>query len=339
MQYKDSGVDIEAGDETVRRIRKLARSTFTPGVMSDIGSFGGLFRLDPARFRDPVLVSSADGVGTKLKVAFMAGRHDTVGADLVNHCVNDILVQGRSRCSSSTIWRPDDCRPQWPNRSSAAWPAPAAKTAVRSLAARRPRCRVSTPMANTISPASSWGPSIANGFDGERYNQGMCLIGLPSSGLHTNGILSRAASVRQARAHGQQHVLEGLAKPLLTRCCASTAPTSQSSSRCWHEAWSRAWRTLPAEHSRQPVSNPSCRHGSKGQSCQLDHAAAFCVPSARGEAVTTDEMFRAFNMGIGLILVCSPEHLDEVQASLTKLVETSMVIGGITKGNQSVALA
>src|ERR687887_2577328 len=94
MDYRQSGVDIDAGNETVRRIRTLARSTFTPGVLSDIGSFGGLFRLDPGRFEEPVLVSSADGVGTKLKIAFMTGRHDTIGADLVNHCVNDILVQG-----------------------------------------------------------------------------------------------------------------------------------------------------------------------------------------------------------------------------------------------------
>src|SRR6266542_1032433 len=94
MEYKTAGVDIDAGNETVRRIRSLARSTFTPGVLSEIGSFGGLFRLDRDRYQDPVLVSSADGVGTKLKVAFMTGRHDTVGGDLVNHCVNDILVQG-----------------------------------------------------------------------------------------------------------------------------------------------------------------------------------------------------------------------------------------------------
>ncbi|HMJ87841.1 MAG TPA: phosphoribosylformylglycinamidine cyclo-ligase, partial [Vicinamibacterales bacterium] len=94
MDYKASGVDIDAGNEAVRRIRSLARGTFTPGVLSDIGSFGGLFRLDRDRYQEPVLVSSADGVGTKLKVAFMTGRHGTVGADLVNHCVNDILVQG-----------------------------------------------------------------------------------------------------------------------------------------------------------------------------------------------------------------------------------------------------
>ncbi len=94
MDYKASGVDIDAGNEIVRRIRTLARSTYTPGVLSDIGSFGGLFQLEPGRFREPVLVSSADGVGTKLKVAFLANKHDSVGVDLVNHCVNDILVQG-----------------------------------------------------------------------------------------------------------------------------------------------------------------------------------------------------------------------------------------------------
>jgi len=82
MDYKASGVDIDAGNETVRRIRLLARSTFTPGVLSELGSFGALFRLDRERYAEPVLVSSADGVGTKLKVAFMTGRHDTVGADL-----------------------------------------------------------------------------------------------------------------------------------------------------------------------------------------------------------------------------------------------------------------
>src|SRR5258706_2161564 len=94
MDYRDSGVDIDAGNETVRRIKWLAKATFTPAVLYDIGSFGGLFRLDRDRYQEPVLVSSADGVGTKLKIAFLTGRHDTIGSDLVNHCVNDILVQG-----------------------------------------------------------------------------------------------------------------------------------------------------------------------------------------------------------------------------------------------------
>src|SRR5919107_6126531 len=94
MDYKQSGVDIDAGNEVVRRIRGLARATATAGVLSDLGSFGGLFHLGAVPRRDPVLVASADGVGTKLRVAFMTGIHDTIGVDLVNHCVNDILVQG-----------------------------------------------------------------------------------------------------------------------------------------------------------------------------------------------------------------------------------------------------
>ena len=92
--YKEAGVDVAAGEAAVRRIAGHARRTFTPGVLSDVGAFGGLFALDAARYRQPVLVSSMDGVGTKLKVAQRVGRHDTVGQCLVNHCVNDIAVSG-----------------------------------------------------------------------------------------------------------------------------------------------------------------------------------------------------------------------------------------------------
>src|SRR6266536_2571895 len=94
ITYKDAGVDIETSNAAKKRIRKLARETFTPGVLSDIGSFGGMFACNFAGMKEPVLVSSTDGVGTKLKVAVMMNRHNTVGGDLVNHCINDILVQG-----------------------------------------------------------------------------------------------------------------------------------------------------------------------------------------------------------------------------------------------------
>ena len=94
MDYRSAGVDINAATRALSKVRKLARSTYRPEVLSDIGSFGGLFRLDTERYRKPVLVASTDGVGTKLKIAFATGRHDGVGYDLVSHCVNDILVQG-----------------------------------------------------------------------------------------------------------------------------------------------------------------------------------------------------------------------------------------------------
>jgi phosphoribosylformylglycinamidine cyclo-ligase len=94
MDYRSAGVDIDAATRAVSRIRELARSTFRPEVLSDIGSFGGLFRLDTTKYRRPVLVASTDGVGTKLKIAIAAGRNESVGYDLVSHCINDILVQG-----------------------------------------------------------------------------------------------------------------------------------------------------------------------------------------------------------------------------------------------------
>src|SRR6185503_13396182 len=94
MDYREAGVDISAADEAKDRIKRLARGTFNAGVLYEIGSFGGMFRPDFSRLKEPVLVSSTDSVGTKTKVAILAGVHDTIGIDLVNHCVNDILVQG-----------------------------------------------------------------------------------------------------------------------------------------------------------------------------------------------------------------------------------------------------
>ena len=94
VTYADAGVDINRANRTKQRIKYLAHKTFTKGVLSEIGGFGGLFSVDKTKYADPVLVSSVDGVGTKLKVAFEMDLHSTVGADLVNHCVNDIAVQG-----------------------------------------------------------------------------------------------------------------------------------------------------------------------------------------------------------------------------------------------------
>lgn len=94
ITYKDAGVDTAAKNLLLSRIKKYARGTFTPGVVSDLGLFGGLFSIDKTSYRDPILVSSVDGVGTKLKIAFQMNKHDTVGIDIVSHCVNDILVQG-----------------------------------------------------------------------------------------------------------------------------------------------------------------------------------------------------------------------------------------------------
>ena len=203
MDYKQSGVDIDAGNEVVRRIRSLARGTFTPGVLSEIGSFGGLFRLGDAGGDDPVLVASADGVGTKLRVAFMTGVHTTIGVDLVNHCVNDILVQGAEPLfflDYLATGRLDPGRRRADCRGARG--APAAPTAARCLAARPPRCPASTPTASTTSPGSSSASFRARAPDRRQaHRAGDVLIGLPSSGLHTNGYsLARRIAFDDRRA-------------------------------------------------------------------------------------------------------------------------------------------
>ena len=163
---RQSGVDIDAGNEVVRRIRALARGTFTPGVLSEIGSFGGLFQLGARGVADPVLVASADGVGTKLRVAFMTGVHDTIGVDLVNHCVNDILVQGAEPLfflDYLATGRLDPGRRRADRRGARR--ARAARTAARCSAARPRRCPASTPTASTTSPASSSASSTRDAAD------------------------------------------------------------------------------------------------------------------------------------------------------------------------------
>src|SRR5689334_7094155 len=188
MDYKSSGVDIDAGNETVRRIKRLAKGTFTAGVMSDIGSFGGLFKLDTAAWKEPVLVSSADGVGTKLKVAFMANRHNTIGADLVNHCINDILVQGATPLFFLDYLATGRLSPE------------IAEQIVTGIAraCRENGCALIGGETAEMPGFYADGEYDIAGFivgavertkliDGKSIAPGDVLLGLPSSGLHTNG--------------------------------------------------------------------------------------------------------------------------------------------------------
>src|SRR6476469_307836 len=185
--YRQSGVDIDAGNEVVRRIKSLARETYTPGVLSGVGSFGGLFAMG-SDVVDPVLVASADGVGTKLKVAFMTGVHDTIGVDLVNHCVNDILVQGARPLFFLDYLATGRLAPD------------VAEQIVRGVAAacRENGCALlggeTAEMPGFYKDAEYDVAGFIIGVvsrerlrDGTRIVPGDVLIGLPSSGLHTNG--------------------------------------------------------------------------------------------------------------------------------------------------------
>ena len=147
--YAAAGVDIDLGNRVKATLPQLLATTHRREVLGKVGGFGGLFALDVKKYREPVLVSSVDGVGTKLKLAFALDKHDTIGADLVNHCVNDIAVLGAEPLffldySARASWSRTSSR-----TSSRASRAPARKTTARSSAARRRRCRVSTRRVNT----------------------------------------------------------------------------------------------------------------------------------------------------------------------------------------------
>src|SRR5689334_16660788 len=186
--YRDAGVDIDAGDEFVDRIKPLVRSTFRPEVLADLGGFGGLFRLQASRYTDPVLVSGTDGVGTKLKIAFLMDRHETVGIDLVAMCVNDVAVSG-----AEPLFFLDYL-------ATGQLAVPKAEAIVKGIAdgCRQAGCALiggETAEMPSFYPAGEYDlagfavgvvdrPKI---IDGRTIQPGDVLIGVASSGLHSNG--------------------------------------------------------------------------------------------------------------------------------------------------------
>src|SRR5215510_141222 len=188
ITYKDAGVDIDASNAAKKRIRQLARETYTDGVLSDIGSFGGMFACNFAGMTEPVLVSSTDGVGTKLKIAMMMNRHNTVGADLVNHCINDILVQGAKPLFFMDYFATGKLDPD------------VVVSVVEGVANGCKAAGIALLGGETAEMPGFYadGDYDIAGFivgvvdrskilDGKSIRHGDLLVGLPSAGLHTNG--------------------------------------------------------------------------------------------------------------------------------------------------------
>jgi phosphoribosylformylglycinamidine cyclo-ligase len=338
MDYRQSGVDIDAGNDTVRRIRSLARSTFTAGVLSDIGSFGGLFRLDRDRYREPVLVSSADGVGTKLKVAFMTGRHDTVGADLVNHCVNDILVQGAEPLFFLDYLATGRLLPA------------VAEQVVGGVAraCRENGCALVGGETAEMPGFYADGEYDIAGFivgivdraklvDGRAIAPGDVLIGLPSAGLHTNGYSLARRVLFDVGGLRHDAIVPELGG---TVGDALLAP---------HRSYLSVVRPLLE---RQLVKGLAHITGGgitenlprilpDGCAAEIDTRAwpvppIFQVIARRGE-IARDEMFRAFNMGVGLVIVCAASDAADVRAAARAAGEPgAFVLGRVLAGPETV---
>ncbi len=340
MDYKSSGVDIDAGHETVRRIKGLARATFTPGVLSEIGSFGGLFALGAA-WREPVLVSSADGVGTKLKIAFMTGRHDTIGVDLVNHCVNDILVQGAVPLFFLDYLATGRLSPD------------VAEQIVKGLAraCQDNGCALLGGETAEMPGFYAEGEYDVAGFivgaverdrliTGAQIASGDVLLGLPSSGLHTNGYsLARTIAFDKLGLTVDSHVPdlgETVGEALLR--------PHRSYLQVLKPLLGRGLVKGMAHITGGGITDNLPRVLPAGTCARIDRRSWRTPALFRwlGESGSVPEMDlrRAFNMGIGLILVVGPGELAAVQASLLDAGEANaVVIGGIEPGEGGVRYA
>jgi len=335
MDYKASGVDIDAGNEAVRRIRGLARSTFTPAVLSDIGSFGGLFRLEPGRFRDPVLVSSADGVGTKLKVAFLANRHDSVGRDLVNHCVNDVLVQGAEPLFFLDYLATGRLSPE------------VAESIVGGMAAacRENGCALLGGETAEMPGFYADGEYDLAGFivgaaDRERLITGRgivpgdVLIGVPSSGLHTNGYsLARRIVFEHLGLSVESYVpeLQRTVGDALLEPHRSYLPLIQPLLD------TRIIKGMAHITGGGITDNlPRILPGSVLASVDLSRwlpPSIFRWLMEQGR-VPLDDMLRTFNMGIGLVIVTAAAQADHVLEEMSaRGGRDARVIGEIVSGH------
>ena len=316
IDYRAAGVDIDAGNEAVRRIKTLARSTYTPGVLSGVGSFGGLFALD-ASIESPVLVASADGVGTKLKIAFMTGVHRTIGADLVNHCVNDILVQG--------------ARPLFflDYLATARLAPDVAEQIVDGMAeaCRANGCALLGGETAEMPGFYAAGEYDVAGFivgvvsrtkiiDGRGIVAGDVLIALPSTGLHTNGYsLARRIVFDELRL-----TTDSTVKELGETVGQALLRTHRSYLPVIEPVLDRGWIKGMAHITGGGITENLPRILPEGRGFSLDRGSWTIPPLftwlQRAGQLDDAEMFRAFNMGVGLIAVCAPDHVASLRAAL-----------------------
>ena len=337
ITYADAGVDIDRANRTKKRIKYLAHKTFNRGVLSEIGGFGGLFSIDKQKYLDPVLVSSVDGVGTKLKVAFDMGVHHTVGADLVNHCVNDIAVQGAAPMFFMDYLATGKLEPE------------VAEKVVEGLAeaCKHNGCALIGGETAEMPGFYPDGEYDLAGFivgvverdriiTAKAVEVGDVILGLASNGLHTNGYsLARKLLFEVARYTPDSYVNElkgkvgnelmqthrtywpAIKKLLAAECVSAMAHITgggitENLPRVLPRGVSAiievgSWPVLPIFEHLQKLGN-----------------------------VPQDEMLRTFNMGIGMLLIVPSKKFKKAQSVLERVGEKAYTVGRIVKGDRKV---
>ncbi len=332
LTYKDAGVDIEAGNELVERIKPLVRRTHRPEVLAGLGGFGGLFALPPDRYREPVLVSGTDGVGTKLMLAQQLGQHDTIGIDLVAMCVNDVLVQGAEPLFFLDYFA---CG-KLDTRVAADVVSGIAEGCVQAGAALIGGETAEMPDMYDPGDYDLAGFCVgaverSDMIDGSRIQAGDALLALRSSGPHSNGyslirkVLDRAGEALIDRAGDALIDDEPAAKKLLT-------PT---------RIYVRSVLSLLQHFDLKGLAHitgggitenvPRMLHGGLDAEVETDswqQGPVFDFLQEHG-GIETAEMRRTFNCGVGMVVVIDAEHADDALQSLKELGEDAWRLGRI----------
>ena len=330
VRYRDAGVDIDEADRAVGAIRKLARATFTRGVLTDIGTFGASYGL--AGWKNPVLVSSADGVGTKLKIAFLTGRHDTVGEDLVNHCVNDIAVQGAVPLFFLDYFAVGKLE------------AGVAAAVIAGIArgCKQNGCALIGGETAEMPGLYDAGEYDLAGFivgaaerrkliTGRTIRAGDVLFGLPSTGLHTNGYSLARKLLFETAGYRADTVLPGLG-------CTVAEELLKV-----HRSYLRPIRALAsagllrgaAHITGGGITDNTPRMLPKGLAAAIDRSAwqtppVFELLKKIGN-IPEDDYRRTFNLGIGLIMAVDASQTGKAERILRKLGETPVRIGEVVR--------
>ncbi|MGE3259768.1 MAG: phosphoribosylformylglycinamidine cyclo-ligase [Geobacter sp.] len=333
--YKEAGVDIEAGNQFVQKIKPLVKATFRPEVMTEIGGFGGLFSLNTAKYKNPVLVSGTDGVGTKLKLAFLADKHDTVGIDLVAMCVNDIIVQGAEPLFFLDYLATGHLDPD------------KAAQIVAGIAegCKQAGCALIGGETAEMPGFYSDGEYDMAGFtvgvvekdqiiDGSSITVGNKLIGIASSGLHSNGYSLARRIIFDRMGLGIHDQLPGLG--------ATVAETLLTPTKIYVRAvlnLLKDFRINGIAHitgggltDNVPRILPKlCKASFKLDSWQ--RPPVFSLLEEAGK-VDQFEMYRTFNMGIGMVLSVAEQDVDDILARLQGLGETAWLVGEVQTRRQ-----
>ena len=330
LTYKQAGVDIDKQNEFIDDIKPLIQSTFGPEVLGGIGGFAGLFRFDVRNFKDPILVSSTDGVGTKLKIAAQADKHDGVGIDLVAMVVNDLIVEGAHPLFFLDYFATGKLDPA------------KAKIVVSSIASGCKEAGCALIGGETAEmpgfyrddeyDLAGFGVGVVdadNHIDGSRIARNDVIIGINSSGLHSNGF-SLVRKVFFDKAHmGLDAYVEELGKPLGDELLTPTRIYAKSILNLL-----RDFKIKGIAHITGGGFLDNIPRILPDRVCATIDRSSWEVPPIfrliqKMGGIEDQEMFRTFNMGIGMILFVAPAEADEVLLRLKGLKETARIIGTI----------